>query len=76
MASFDIIIVGSSTAGCVLASRLSSFSHLNVLLLKADPDNNADPKVSTPLISRRMFNDPKYNWEFRTIPQVGLNGRH
>lgn len=75
MASFDIIIVGGGTAGCVLASRLSSSSHLNVLLLEAGPDNNADPKVSIPLTSRRMFNDPKYDWGFRTTPQVGLGGR-
>ncbi|KAK7727262.1 hypothetical protein SLS63_007313 [Diaporthe eres] len=75
MASFDIIIVGGGTAGCVLASRLSASSDLNVLLLEAGPDNNADPKVSTPLISRRMFNDPKYDWNYRTTPQVGLSGR-
>lgn len=75
MSSFDIIIVGGGTAGCVLASRLSSVSHLHVLLLEAGPDNNADPKVSTPLTTRRMFNDPKYDWGFRTTPQVGLNGR-
>lgn len=75
MASFDIIIVGGGTAGCVLASRLSSVSHLDVLLLEAGPDNNAGPKVSTPLASRRMFSDPKYDWDFRTVPQVGLDGR-
>lgn len=75
MASFDIIIVGGGTAGCVLASRLSSISHLNILLIEAGPDNNEDPKVSTPLTSRRMFSDPKYDWDFRTIPQDGLNGR-
>lgn len=75
MASFDIIIVGGGTAGCVLASRLSSVSHLDVLLLEAGPDNNADPKVSTPLASRRMFSDPKYDWDYRTVPQVGLDGR-
>lgn len=73
--SFDIIIVGGGTAGCVLASRLSSISHLNILLLEAGPDNNADPKVSTPLTSRRMFKDPNYDWNFQTVPQVGLNGR-
>ncbi|KAH8779957.1 hypothetical protein F5883DRAFT_600235 [Diaporthe sp. PMI_573] len=75
MASFDIIVVGGGTAGCVLASRLSSISNLEVLLLEAGLDNNADPKVSTPLTSRSMFSDPKYDWNFRTIPQVGLGGR-
>lgn len=75
MASFDIIIVGGGTAGCVLASRLSSVGHTSVLVLEAGPDNTADPKVSTPLTSRRMFNDPKYDWDFRTIPQAGLNSR-
>lgn len=75
MASFDIIVVGGSKAGCVLASQLSSISHLDVLLLEAGPDNNGDPKVSTPLPSHRMFQDPKYDWNFRTIPQVGLDGR-
>lgn len=75
MASFDIIIVGGGTAGCVLASRLSSAGDTSVLLLEAGPNNNADPKVSTPLTSRRMFNDPKYDWDFRTVPQAGLNGR-
>jgi choline dehydrogenase-like flavoprotein len=75
MASFDIIIVGGGTAGCVLASRLSSINHLNILLLEAGPDNNADPNVSTPLTSHRMFYDPKYDWDFRTVPQVGLGGR-
>jgi choline dehydrogenase-like flavoprotein len=75
MASFDIIVVGGGTAGCVLASRLSSISNLEVLLLEAGLDKNADPKVSTPLTSRSMFSDPKYDWNFRTIPQVGLGGR-
>lgn len=74
-ASFDIIIVGGGTAGCVLASRLSANSHLSILVLEAGPDNNADPKVSTPLTSRRMFKDPNYDWDYRTVPQVGLNGR-
>ena len=72
---FDIIIVGGGTAGCVLASRLSSFSQLQILLLEAGPNHNNDLKVTTPLSSRRMFNNPAYDWGFATTPQAGLENR-
>lgn len=72
---FDIIIIGGGTAGCVLASRLSTIASLRILLLEAGADRNDDPKVQTPLLSRRMFGDPNYDWDFRTEPQVNLNDR-
>lgn len=72
---FDVIIVGGGTAGCVLAARLSACDSLQVLLLEAGSDKNNDPKVLTPLTSRRMFNDPEYDWCYTSIPQQGLNGR-
>lgn len=72
---FDIIIVGGGTAGCVLASRLSVLSHLRILLLEAGGDRSDDPKVLTPLTSRRMFKDPDYDWCLETEPQTHLDGR-
>lgn len=71
----DIIIVGGGTAGCLLASRLSSQSNLDILLLEAGENRNDDPKVLTPLISRRMFGDPAYDWCFETLDQPELGGR-
>ncbi|KAK8108101.1 uncharacterized protein PG998_010114 [Apiospora kogelbergensis] len=74
--TFDVIIVGGGTAGCVLAARLSACDSLQVLLLEAGSDKNNDPKVLTPLTSRRMFNDPEYDWCYTSTPQQGLNGRN
>ncbi|KAK1985563.1 hypothetical protein LZ30DRAFT_809136 [Colletotrichum cereale] len=73
--SFDVIIVGGGTAGCVLASRLSAWSDLQILLLEAGANHIHDEKVTTPLPSRRMFNDPNYDWCSTSAPQAGLNGR-
>ena len=75
MPSFDFIIIGGGTAGCVLGNRLSENAVIRVLLLEAGPDNNDDHLVRTPLTSRRMFKDPKYDWGYETVPQQGLEGR-
>ncbi|KAF4988053.1 hypothetical protein FGRMN_9999 [Fusarium graminum] len=73
--SFDIVIVGGGTAGCVLASRLSIRQDLKILLLEAGFSRDYDEVVTTPLISRRMFEDPKYDWCSKSVPQMGLEGR-
>jgi choline dehydrogenase-like flavoprotein len=72
---FDIVIVGGGTAGCLLASRLSTTTQLEILVLEAGDDHRNDAKVTTPLISRQMFGDHKYDWCYETTPQPGLGGR-
>lgn len=70
---FDFIVVGSGSAGSVLAARLSEDARVRVLLLEAGPGR-------TPLASRvpvafsRLF-QTRYDWAYRTEPEPALNGR-
>jgi choline dehydrogenase len=72
--TFDYIIVGAGSAGCVLANRLTESGRHRVLLLEAGgPDLN--PWIHIPLGYGKLFNDPTVNWLYETTPQPGLNGR-
>jgi choline dehydrogenase len=74
MDSFDIIIVGAGTAGCVLASRLSEDRSASVLLLEAGGSDRT-LWIQVPIGYGRTFFDPKINWMYETNPVAGLNGR-
>ncbi|OUS05231.1 choline dehydrogenase [Rhodobacterales bacterium 52_120_T64] len=74
MSSFDYIIVGAGSAGCVLAEKLSRGAKHSVLLLEAGGSNKS-PWVSLPLGYGRLFNDPTRNWNFSAAAQETLNGR-
>jgi len=74
MSSFDFIIVGAGSAGCVLANRLSADPDNQVLLLEAGgPDNR--PLMAMPLAWRDTFLDPVVNWGFMSEPEPFLDGR-
>jgi choline dehydrogenase len=75
--SFDYIVVGAGTAGCVLASRLSVDPQIRVALLEfGDMDTN--PAIYDRSIDA-MYSlwEPQAaeNWGYTTVPQPGLNGR-
>jgi choline dehydrogenase len=74
MASFDYIIIGAGSAGCVLADRLSVDGRARVLVLEA---GGSDAKfwIRTPLGYGRTFADPEVNWKYQAGPSPGLNGR-
>ena len=73
--SFDFIIVGAGSAGCVLADRLTASGRHRVLLLEAGP-GNLHPWLHIPLGFGRLFSDRRYNWCYETIPQPECHNRN
>ena len=72
--SFDYVIIGAGTAGCLLANRLSADPKRRVLLVEAGgPDNYA--WIHIPVGYLRCIGNPRTDWRFRTEPEAGLNGR-
>lgn len=74
MESFDYIIIGAGSAGCVLADRLSAGGSARVLVLEA---GGTDRRfwIKTPIGYGRTFADAAVNWKYQTAANPGLNGR-
>ena len=71
--SFDYIVIGSGSAGGVLAARLTEDPHISVLLLEAGPDDD-DDMIHMPLGFSTLFRT-KWDWNYETTPQKHLAGR-
>ena len=71
--TYDYIIIGAGSAGCVLADRLTESGRFKVLLLEAG-GSDARFWVQTPLGYGRTFFDPSLNWKYRAEPDPGLSG--
>jgi choline dehydrogenase len=74
MNSYDYIIVGAGTAGCVLANRLSADAANKVLVLEAGGDERS-ASVAMPLAWFKAFMDPKLGWGYATEPEPYCDGR-
>jgi choline dehydrogenase len=72
--TFDFIIVGAGSAGCVLANRLSASGRHRVLLLEAGP-RNLHPWLHIPLGYGKLFSDHRFNWCYATEPQPQCHDR-
>jgi choline dehydrogenase len=72
--SFDYIIVGAGSAGCVLANRLSADPSKRVLLLEAGGKDNWI-WFHIPVGYLFAIGNPRSDWCFKTEAEPGLNGR-
>ncbi|RWP94273.1 GMC family oxidoreductase N-terminal domain-containing protein [Mesorhizobium sp.] len=73
MQTYDFIIVGSGSAGSVVAERLSASGRFSVLVLEA---GGSDRRfyVQMPLGYGKTFFDPAVNWNYKAEPDPGLAG--
>ena len=72
--TYDCIVVGAGSAGCVLAGRLSEDPSLRVLLLEAGP-RDTSPWIHLPIGYGKTMWDERLNWRFHTDPDPNMNGR-
>ena len=72
--TYDYIITGAGSAGCVLAARLTENGRHRVLLLEAGGKDNKF-WIHVPMGYAKTFVDPKVNWKFESEPEKELNGR-
>jgi 4-pyridoxate dehydrogenase len=72
--TFDYIIVGAGSAGCVLANRLTEDPEVKVLLLEAGP-SDWHPLIHIPLGMGKMHDWMLFDWGYHTEPEAALNGR-
>jgi choline dehydrogenase len=72
--SFDFIVVGGGTAGCLLANRLSRDKAKRVLLIEAGRKDDYH-WVHIPVGYLYCIGNPRTDWLYQTEPAAGLNGR-
>ncbi|RDD60731.1 GMC family oxidoreductase [Ferruginivarius sediminum] len=72
--TYDYVIVGAGSAGCVLANRLSADPDVRVLLLEAGGKDDYF-WIKVPVGYLYTINNPRTDWCFKTEAETGLNGR-
>jgi choline dehydrogenase len=71
--SFDYIVIGAGSAGCVLANRLTEDSSASVLLLEAGGEDDAD-EIHIPAAFSTLFKT-RFDWNYETVEQKHLGDR-
>ena len=72
--TYDYIIIGAGTAGCVLANRLTQDLGKSVLLIEAGAKDDY-LWIHIPVGYLYCIDNPRTDWRFRTEADAGLNGR-
>jgi choline dehydrogenase len=73
MATYDYVIVGAGSAGCVLAARLTEDADVKVLLLEAGPPDTAD-FIHIPAAFAALFRTEQ-DWDHMTAWEPGCDQR-
>jgi choline dehydrogenase len=72
--SFDYIVVGAGSAGCVLANRLTASGKHRVLLIEAGGEDR-NLWIHVPIGYAKLFTDARHNWLYNSEPEPELGGR-
>ncbi|MBC7436603.1 MAG: GMC family oxidoreductase N-terminal domain-containing protein [Bdellovibrionales bacterium] len=72
--TFDYVIIGGGTAGCLLANRLSADASKRVLLIEAGRRDDYH-WIHIPVGYLYCIGNPRTDWLYNTEPDAGLNGR-
>jgi len=71
--TYDFIIIGAGSAGCLLANRLTANGKYSVLLLEAGGEDKA-PNIRIPAAFNKLFKT-EADWNYETMPQPHMKGR-
>lgn len=72
--TFDYLIVGAGSAGCVIANRLTQAGDATVCVLEAGP-RDTNPFIHIPAGFMKTVVDPSVNWLYESEPSEGTAGR-
>lgn len=73
-ATFDYVIVGAGSAGCVLADRLSEDGRAEVLVVEFGGSDRS-PLIQMPAALSIPMNMEKYDWRYYSEPEPHLDNR-